>query len=167
MPARTKQRPHQPRPLVVRNARPADADALVELAKDMNPAGGFTLAAAKRDLFGRKPLVHALVAQLDGVLVGFAFLVPGYDSTRAMAGFTITDMHVTVAGRARGVSAALLAACAAHARGKGGAFLWWTSPAWDVDGQEFYRKAGAREEPVMAHVLEGQAFGRLADAGAL
>jgi GNAT superfamily N-acetyltransferase len=119
-----------------------------------------------RDLFGPRAAAHVLVADLDGGLEAVALLVPAYDAVRGVRGFSMTAFHVTERARARGVSAALLAACAAFAQTKGAAFLWWVSKAWDVETHDFFRKIGVREEPVMAHMLPEAAFGKLAAEGA-
>lgn len=171
MSIRSKTRSNQARDLIVRRAKPADAPVLVQLVRQLNerqgnPPGPFTVAAAKRDVFGKSPRVDALVAVLDGEVVAYAFLIPAYDSAAAARGMIVTDMHVTPPARARGVSLAMMEACAAHATAQGASYLSWMSKAWDVEEQAFYGKVSAAEEPVMAHALTRAGFAKLAAAGA-
>jgi GNAT superfamily N-acetyltransferase len=163
-------RPHLTRDLIVRPAKPSDADVLAGLVKQLNahqndPTENFDAAAALRDTVGSDAAVQALIAELDQVPVGYAFLLPSYESAHAARGLYVTDFFVTEPARDRGVGRALVAACAASARRQGKNFLWWVSKAWNVDAQAFYRKLGAVEEPVMAHALTFAKFDAIADEG--
>lgn len=163
-------RPHKARHLVIRRARPSDAQMLVQLVHQLNARQGestehFTLKAAKRDVFGTKPQVQILIAELEREVVGYAFLSPSYESGWAARGLFVNDIHITDAAREKGVGRAIMAACAAYARRQGKTYLWWASKAWNVDEQDFYRKLGAVEEPIMAHALPFARFDKLADEG--
>jgi ribosomal protein S18 acetylase RimI-like enzyme len=163
-------RPNKPRNLVIGAARPRDAAMLATLVAELNahqgdPTDHFTAAAARRDLLGRKAWGRVLMARLDGTAVGYAILVPAYESGWAARGFYVSDLHVTEAARQRGVGRALLAAVAAAARRHGASYIWWCSKAWNVEAQAFYRKIGAIEEPVMAHALTRGRFERLVTEG--
>ncbi|MDX2145255.1 MAG: GNAT family N-acetyltransferase [Rhodospirillaceae bacterium] len=163
-------RPHQRRNLIVRPAKPSDAAALVALVRELNahqgdPTDHFTLAVARRAILRRGATVRALIAELDGDPVGFAFLLPAFESAWAAEGFYVSDFHVVELARKRGVGRALMAACAAEAKRRKKTFLWWASKAWNVDAHHFYRTLGAIEEPVMAHALTFAAFNKLAEEG--
>ncbi len=135
------------------------------MAHQNEPTVHFNAEVALRDAVGPDAAVQALIAELDKVTVGYAFLLPAYDGARAARGLHVVDFFVTEHARERGVSRELVAACAALARCQSKAYLWWTSKAWNVDAQAFYRKLGAVEEPVMAHALTSAKFDALADAG--
>lgn len=165
------QRPNQVRDLVIRRARPTDAPGLVALVRQLDaesgePGTAMTLAGARRALFGRGASVHVLLALLDRVRVAYALLTPTLDARALRPGFIVGDVRVAVAARKRGVQAAMIEACAAYAKSRGGMFLSWTSPAWDVDAHDFSAKIGAAEEPVMAHRVSSPRFGTLAEVGA-
>lgn len=166
----TMSRPHLTRDLIVRPAKPSDAEVLAGMVRQLNthqsdPTGHFDAAAASRDALGLDPAVQALIAELDKSAVGYAFLLPAYESAYAARGLYVADFFVTDHARDRGVGRALVAACAALARRQGKTFLWWASKAWNVDAQAFYRKLGAVEEPVMAHALTFAKFDALAEEG--
>ena len=149
----------------------ADAKVLAALvcelhAHNNDQAAKFNQATAKRDVLAPGALVQALIAELDGNAVAFAFFIPAYDSAHGVRGLSITDFYVTAAGRAKSVGQPMLAACAAFARQKNAGFLSWSSKAWDVAAHDLYRKLGVVEEPVMAHHLSGEKFTTLADEGA-
>lgn len=160
-------RPNKSRDLVIRPAKRRDAEAIAALARELNlhqgdPVGHFTACAVRRDFFGRGRVGVLLIAHLDGRPAGYAMLTPSYETGWAARGCYLNDIHVTEAARRRGVGRALLAAAAAHAKSQRASYMWWCSKAWNVDAQDFYRKIGAREEPVMAHALTGARFERLA-----
>lgn len=155
-------RTHTPRNLMVRRAKTADAKILIQLVAELtaeraelapNVAPAFTMPEALRDVLGRSAKVLALVAELDGAVVAYAFLMPVYDSTRAAHGLNVTDIYINAEGRKKSVGRTLLAACAAEANRQGKTFLTWISKAWDVPAHDSYRRIGAIEEPVMAHRL--------------
>jgi len=162
MTRRTPPRAHQARNLLVRHATAGDKAVLIQLVgeltaerADVDPARAlaFTPKVAARDVFGRAPKVLALVAELEGVVVAYAFLTSIYDSARAVDGLCVTDIYVNAEGRKKSVGRTLMAACAAEAKRQGKSYLSWTSKAWDVEAHDSYRRLGAVEEPVMAHFL--------------
>lgn len=163
-------RPRITRNLVVRPAIVSDAADLAVLAQAMHehlggPVGNFSKDAIIRDVFSPQSVVQALIAELDDTAVGFALLLPAYDSAEAARGFCVTDVFVSDDARARGVGRVLMAACATFARQHGGSYLWWLSKAWNVDAQKFYRTISPIEEPVMSHALTLERFSALATEG--
>jgi len=163
-------RPHLTRDLIVRPAVPADAEVLADMVRQLNahqndPTQHFNAAAALRDALGPDAAVSALIAELDNVAVGYAFLLPAYESAYAARGLYVADFFITDQARGRGVGRVLVSACAAFAKGQGKTFLWWASKAWNTDAQAFYRKLGAIEEPIMAHALTFAKFTALAEEG--
>jgi GNAT superfamily N-acetyltransferase len=145
-------------------------DALSDLVKQFHlhqgdPTEHFTPAAVRREILARGRSTRALVAELDGAVVGFALLLPAFESPWAASGLYVGVFHVVETARKRGVGRALMAACAAEAKRQRRGFLWWVSKAWNVDAHHFYHTIGAIEEPVMAHALTYKAFEKLADEG--
>jgi len=170
MPRTAAPRLHRTRDLVIRRAGPRDAAVLARLVHQLNahqgdPTDRFDACVARRDLLTRTAPARVLLAELDGQPAGYALLMPAYESAHAARGFYVADFFVTEAARARGVGRALMAACADEARRRGTTFLWWVSKAWNVEAQDFYRKLGAVEEPVMAHALTFERFATMADEG--
>jgi len=153
------------RPLELR-----DAAGLAALARALNahqgdPIEHFTPAAILRDGFGATPLFNGIVAELDGELIGYALLLPAYETGWAAAGLYMSDLFVAEGTRGLGIGRALVAACAAQAKREGRAYLWWATRAWNGAAQDFYRRLGAFDEPLLAHVLSPEALESLADEG--
>lgn len=143
---------------MVRLARPEDAADLARLAAELNahqgdPTENFPAEVILRDGFGPNAHFVALLAELHGNAVGYALLVPAYETGWGAPGFYLNDMHVTESARRRGVGSALLIAAAEHAVAAGRRYLWWATRAWNVEAQDFYRALGAFDEPLFAHVL--------------
>lgn len=154
----------------VRALERRDAEGLARLAAELNahqgdPTEHFTAEAVLRDGFGPEPAFRALVAEADGELLGYALLVPAYETAWAASGYYLSDLHVTESARRRGVGRALVAAAAAEARRQGKSYLWWATRAWNDEAQAFYRRLGAFDEALHAHVLPQMAFEELARHG--
>ena len=155
----------------VRPATAADAEIVAELARALNehegePAGNSTAATLRRDGLGRADAEFSvLVAELDGVIVGYALYHNSYSTEFAARGLYLYDLFVTDAARGRGAGRALVAALARLAKTDGRSFLWWCSKAWNKDAQAFYHRLGAVEEDIKAHAIWGDDFDRLAQGG--
>src|SRR5687767_14993916 len=119
--------------LFVRRAEAGDAEALAALGRALNvhqgdPSTNFTAEAVQRDGFGAEPKFEAWLAELGGLPVGYALVVPAaYETGYAKAGAYVQDVFVAPEARHRGVGRALMAAVAADARKRGLEFLWWVS----------------------------------------
>jgi GNAT superfamily N-acetyltransferase len=156
--------------LVIRPATPADAAALVPLVRELNahqqdPTEFFTLERALADWFGPASDCIVLIADLDGAGVGYAMMVPAYESGWAQRGFYLNDLHVTESARRKGIGRALVASAAAEAKHRGRTYLWWAAKDWNEDARGFYKNLGAIEEPVTAHALVFDTFDNLAREG--
>lgn len=154
--------------MIVRAATPADAARVAVLFNAINSldSGGpevpMTAAFVVRDLLGPNPWATLLVAELDGVVVGFITGSPLYDAERAAGGFFLIDLYVDPGARRRGAGRALVAGLAAAANRRGARCLWWGVDAGDDDATRFYRAVGARSEgPFTGEILVGGAFERL------
>ncbi|MEQ9447687.1 MAG: GNAT family N-acetyltransferase, partial [Rhodospirillaceae bacterium] len=158
--------------LIVRKAVRRDAPAIAKLGRELNrhqkePTRYFTLTAILKDGFGRVPQFQCLIAELNGKSVGYALMVPAYETGWAARGLYINDLHVTASARGKGVGRALVAACAAFAKQQKKTFRWWASKSWNKQAQAFYKGLGAIHEPVVAHALTFDSFEALAKEGAI
>jgi GNAT superfamily N-acetyltransferase len=162
--------PHRSKPFV-RRAEPADAHVLATLGRALNiqqgdPSTNFTAEAVRRDGFGGAPRFEAWLAEVDGLAVGYALVVPAaYETGYAKAGVYVQDVFVAPEARHRGIGRALMAAVAADARGRGLEFVWWASRSWNTESHAFFRTLATVEEPVIAFATFGDEFTRLADEG--
>lgn len=124
-----------------------------------------TLERVHADALGDDAWFETLVAEHDGVLVGYVCFHRSYETAFAAKGYYVQDLFVDEGWRQRGVGRALIGAVARHVRAQGAAFLWWTSRDWNGDAQAAYARWQATEEPVRAHAVFGEPFDALADAG--
>jgi ribosomal protein S18 acetylase RimI-like enzyme len=155
--------------LRLREATLDDVRVLAEQAEALSlsendPLGYISPATMARDL--ARGELHAVVAELDGAIVGYCLYHYGYESTYAASGFYIVDLFVVAGRRRLGIGRALVAELARRAKAAGDVFVWWTSRPANAAAQAAYARLGAHSEPVIAHALFDDAFEQLAAEGA-
>jgi len=155
--------------IIVRSAYPDDADIIVAMvaalsAHDGYDPGAFDAATYRRDGFGRDAAFSVLVAEVEGVVVGYAMTYPGYGSISASRGLHLADLFVDPGARGQGVGRALIAAVARSCRDGGGDWVSWTVLVDNVRSRAFYERIGATvDRPELAcYSLEGPALVALA-----
>jgi ribosomal protein S18 acetylase RimI-like enzyme len=156
--------------IIIRNALVKDCADMARLAAalnayDGNPTDLFTAEWAKEICFGPKPSLGALVAEIDGYVVGLALYHDSVNTGFGQLGAYLNDLYVEPEYRRLGLGRRLIAKLAASLRARGRTFLWWTVKPKNEDGLAFYRALGAGHELVMAHALGYQSFDQLADEG--
>jgi GNAT superfamily N-acetyltransferase len=159
-------------PLLLRDAVPADAPVLLALIRalaayerepDAVETTAETLAA---QLAAPQPPFAALLAEEDGVVLGFALHFATYSTWRGRAGVHLEDLFVVPEARGRGIGFALLAALARHAVGLGAARLEWSVLDWNRPAIDFYERLGAQPlSEWTTYRLDRDALARLAAAG--
>ncbi|MCC6736486.1 MAG: GNAT family N-acetyltransferase [Bauldia sp.] len=160
--------PRRPDPAIaVRDARRADVPVIVRMAGDLSRHDGdpdihFDAAAADDDLFGPRPWVSGLVAEIGGAVAGMLLWYPAYETAWAARGAFVVSLWVDAPFRRRGVATALVAAAADRTTKIGGEYLWWASKPSNRRAHATYASLGALAEPVMAHALVMDAFATLA-----
>lgn len=139
------------RAVTIRPAQPADCGRLWELvrqfAKFEKLEALFTGSAERlaANLFGEGwPRVEALVAEVDGEMVGFAIFYGGYSTFWTRPLLWLEDLFVVEAARGQGVGRALFAAVARIAAERGCSTMDWAVLDWNTSAIEFYERLGAR-----------------------
>ena len=94
-------------------------------------------------LFGPAPAVHALVAEHDGRVVGFAVWFLNFSTWQGVHGIYLEDLFVEPAHRGSGLGKALLQALAEIAVERGYARFEWSVLDWNQPAIDFYRAMGA------------------------
>jgi GNAT superfamily N-acetyltransferase len=155
--------------LRLRKATLDDARVLAEQAEALSvsendPIGYINPATMARDL--ARGELHAVVADLDGAVLGYCLYHYGYESTYAASGFYIVDLFVVAGRRRLGIGRALVADLARRAKEAGDAFVWWTARPVNEAANAAYARLGAHSEPLIAHALFDDAFEALAAEGA-
>lgn len=110
----------------VRPATAADAGEIVRLVRALaayenEPPESVKITEADvlRDGFGAVPRFEALLAELDGAVVGFALYFHNYSTWEGRAGLYVEDLFVEQHARGLGLGRKLLAAIAGIARKRG------------------------------------------------
>lgn len=128
---------------------PAIADLIAELAEFENLTHMLQLTADKLHphLFGPKPVVEALVGEIDGEMVGFALFFTNFSTFLAKPGLYLEDLYVRPAHRRSGLGKGLLQRLAAIAVERDYGRFDWTVLDWNEDAIRFYEKMGASVLP--------------------
>jgi GNAT superfamily N-acetyltransferase len=102
-----------------------------------------TAESLRTALFSTRPLAHALVAEVEGRIVGMATYYANFSSFTAKPGLWLDDLFVYENCRGLGVGGALMKRlCAVAEAGGCGRVDWLVSNA-NERGKTFYRRIGA------------------------
>jgi ribosomal protein S18 acetylase RimI-like enzyme len=151
----------------VRDAAPEDAAAVVALirrftAEEGNPPGRLTPDAFVTLSFGAEVRFRTKLVEVGGEILGYALFYPSYDTDHGAKGAYLQDLYVLPEARGQGIGRALMHAVVRACRDDGGRYLFWNALVSNHAGRAFYRRIGAREEPVVTCSLQPDAFERLA-----
>ena len=102
-----------------------------------------TEADLLRDGFTEPRRFHALIAEWDGVGVGFALYFYSYSTWQGRAGIYLEDLFVLPEFRGKGIGKALLAKVAAIAVAEGLPRFEWSVLDWNQPSIDFYHQMGA------------------------
>jgi GNAT superfamily N-acetyltransferase len=156
----------------IRPAEPRDVPALIamvlELAEYENaPEQAIaTEADFTRDLFGESPRVHALVVEVSGEVVAYAFYFLNYSTWLGRHGIYLEDLYVRPAFRGQGYGKALLIRLAQECVEKGYGRLDWSVLDWNTPSRDFYAALGAKGlTEWVPYRAEGDALANLARMG--
>jgi GNAT superfamily N-acetyltransferase len=97
----------------------------------------------RRHLFGEPRFAHAMVAEWDGAVAGFALYFFNYSTFLCRPGLYLEDLYVRSACRSHGIGSALLRALEERARELGCGRLEWAVLDWNQGAIDFYREFGA------------------------
>jgi GNAT superfamily N-acetyltransferase len=117
-------------------------------------------------LFGPRPFAEVLLAEEDGVVVGFALFFHTYSTFLGRPTLYLEDLFVEPAHRGKGHGKALLGALARLAVERDCGRLEWSVLDWNEPAIAFYRALGA--VPVQgwtAYRLTGEALAKVAISG--
>jgi GNAT superfamily N-acetyltransferase len=114
-------------------------------------------------LFGTRPAAEAVIAERDGVPVGFALFHGTFSTGECRPGIWLEDLYVSPEHRRGGVGGILLSHVARLTVQRGCTRLEWTALDWNEPALDFYRRVGAaRLSPWELHRLDGAALRKVA-----
>jgi len=97
----------------------------------------------ERHLFGPNPRAHALIAEVDGQIAGFALYFFNFSTFLGKPGLYLEDLYVRPTFRGRGFGRLLMQRLAQIAlQNECGRFEWWVLD-WNAPAIKFYRSLGA------------------------
>lgn len=131
---------------MIRLATPDDIPTLLKMIAGLAAHHGDPSLATHdtlmRDLFGPVHWARALIAEIDGVPVGYAALIPRASLHNGTRGMDMHHLFVAAEHRGRGIGRALIAACEGEVRTLGGTFMLVGTDPDNHDAQAVYDHAG-------------------------
>jgi GNAT superfamily N-acetyltransferase len=146
-------------PYTLRAAAPHDVPAIVgmvtELAEFEHLSHQLQLTPQRlhQHLFGERPVVEAVVAELAGAgpgaapLVAYALFFTNFSTFLGQPGLYLEDLYVRPAQRGSGIGQALLRHLGALAVARDYGRFEWTVLDWNADAIRLYEKMGATVLP--------------------
>ena len=96
------------------------------------------------DAFGPRPRFEIFLAEIDGQVVGYAFVFETYSTFLALPTLYLEDLFVLAEFRGRRIGYALFRHCAQEALHRGCGRFEWAVLDWNQHAIEFYERLGAR-----------------------
>ena len=133
----------------LRPAEPRDVPAIVGLIRELavyERLEHMMQATPEKllpHLFGERPVAEAVVAEIDGSVVGFALFFTNFSTFLAQPGLYLEDLYVQPAHRRTGLGQALLKHLGALAVQRGCGRFEWSVLDWNEDAIRFYERMGA------------------------
>jgi GNAT superfamily N-acetyltransferase len=148
--------------VAIRKAIPTDLPQLYVLLQGKAEFDGAAAALTASEcelraaLFCESPKCEFVVADQDGVLIGFAAYYPVFSTYKARPGLWMDDLFVDSQHRNRGIGLDLLKSVAAEAARRACCKLEWSLQKSNSRGIAFYKREGAviREESRFAKLDE-------------
>ena len=97
----------------------------------------------RQTLFADHPFAQVVIAEYQGIAVGFALYFYNYSTFLAKPGMYLEDLFVLEAYRGKGVGFELLKHLSKIAMAKGCGRFEWSVLDWNTPAISFYRKIGA------------------------
>jgi GNAT superfamily N-acetyltransferase len=136
--------------LRLRPAVEADVPAIFELIGELadyerlRPQMVGSAADLRRHLFGEPRFAHALMAEWELRIAGFALYFFNYSTFLCRPGLYLEDLFVRPEYRGRGIGLGLLRSLEHSAREIGCGRLEWAVLDWNQSAIDFYREFGAQ-----------------------
>ncbi len=143
--------------IVIREAIEADCPSMMELVRELAvyerapEAVTVSMEHFIASGFGDKPVWWAIVAEADGVVVGFALYYIRYSTWKGQRMY-LEDILVTDAWRGKGIGGLLMDRLIIIAKEKGFSDMLWQVLDWNEPAIRFYKKYNAHFDPEWVNV---------------
>lgn len=134
---------------LIRAAKVGDVPAILGLIRELaayeklSDACVATESMLQEHLFGDDPVVEALVAEVEGRVVGYAIYFRTFSTFLARPGLYLEDIYIQPEHRRRGLGKAMLVEVCRSAKQRGYGRVEWAVLKWNRPSIEFYRSLGA------------------------
>lgn len=131
--------------IIIRRAKKEDCEPMLELVHELAHYERaphevtVTLEHFIESGFGSQPVWWAFVAEVDGVIKGFALYYIRYSTWKGQRMY-LEDIIVTEESRGNGLGAKLMDALIAEAKEKAFSGITWQVLEWNEPALNFYRK---------------------------
>lgn len=157
---------------IIRSATPEDVNtlfsliqALADYEKLSHQVTGSVDALAEH-LFGQRPCIEAILADVGEQSVGFALFFTNYSTFLTKPGIYLEDLFVLPDYRSQGIGKALLSYLAQLALNRNCGRLEWSVLDWNEPAIGFYQRMGATVLPDWRICrVTGEAIAQLAAKG--
>jgi GNAT superfamily N-acetyltransferase len=137
----------------LRAAEPRDVNAIVGLIRELAEFEQLTHLcqvtpeSLAPHLFGDKPVVECVVAEVGGEVVAFALFFTNFSTFLAKPGLYLEDLYVKPAHRGSGLGKALLTHLGRLGAERGCGRFEWSVLDWNANAIRFYESMGASVLP--------------------
>jgi GNAT superfamily N-acetyltransferase len=123
-----------------------------------------TEADFREMMFGPHPSAHAVLAEVDGAVVGMALYYHTFSTFMGRCDIFLEDLFVMPEHRGQGIGLALFRHLARIARDEMCRLIEWRVLDWNQPAIDFYRRIGAKPlEDWTVQRLQGAALAALAE----
>lgn len=143
--------------IIIRPAGRNDCPRLMELVQELATferepdAVTVSLQHFEESGFGQQPVWWAIVAETDGMIVGFSLYYIRYSTWKGQRMY-LEDLLVTEEYRGRGIGKMLLDETIDIAKAKGYSGMLWQVLDWNEPAIKFYERYGAKFDPQWVNV---------------
>lgn len=156
----------------IRPATPEDVATILRLVRELAEyerepdAVVATEALLTKALFDTPAAAEAVLAEIDGAVVGFGLFFHNFSTWTGRRGVYLEDLYVTPAARGAGVGKALLRHLAGIAIDRDCARFEWAVLDWNTPAIDFYDAMGAESmDEWTVRRVTGDALVKLAGRG--
>jgi GNAT superfamily N-acetyltransferase len=98
----------------------------------------------RETLFGDERFVEVLIAEFDGMMVGYALFFKNFSTFLGKPGIYLEDLYVKPEMRGKGIGKALLDRIISTAKQRNYGRVEWSVLDWNESAIDFYLKIGAK-----------------------